>query len=133
MSSLQYDLSPIISSLFNPTDADFNNGVAGAVIRNQIIDVSVYIISIHEKLTIKKVYRFKALRGGEFSTDINIGFNDDIHLSLTDKTPIWEGLPPVYTMTQDLEHVVMISVPPNYINLPVKSCNGLYVMFQNIK
>lgn len=132
--SLQYDLSPIISSLFNPTAANFNNGVAGTAIRSQIIDVSILIFLLFpDKAQLPTMYRIKALRGGEFSTDINIGFNEDIHLSLTDKTPIWEGFPLVASATRNLSSVNMLTRVPNYKNMPTKSCNGLYVMFQNIK
>lgn len=132
--SLQYDLSPIISSLFNPTAANFNNGVAGTAIRSQIIDVSILIFLLFpDKVQLPTMYRIKALRGGEFSTDINIGFNEDIHLSLTDKTPIWEGFPLVASATRNLSSVNMLTRVPNYKNMPTKSCNGLYVMFQNIK
>lgn len=136
ISALQYDLSPIISALFKPTNANFSGGVgAGVVIDNQIIDVSINIITNTNNgfSRAPENYRIKALRGGEFSTDINIGFNEDIHLSLTDRTPIWEGFPSVASTTRNLRSVNMVAIPPNYINLPVKSCNGLYVMFQNIK
>jgi len=136
ISTLQYDLSPIISALFKPTDANFANGVgAGVVIKNQIIDVSINIISnTNNGITrAPKNYRIKALRGGEFNTDINIGFNEDINLNLTYNIPIWEGFPLVASATRNLSSVNMLTRVPNYKNMPTKSCNGLYVMFQNIK
>src|SRR5690554_4960958 len=136
VSTLQYDLSSIISSLFNPTAVDFNNGVAGAVIRNQIIDVSVLVATIYKVTSaekFKKTYRFKALRGGDLNTDINIGFNSDFFLSLTEDFPVWEGFPLVASRVANLTYINMVTAVSNYTNLPVKSCNGLYVMFQNIK
>src|SRR5690625_5253802 len=126
----------MIAALFKPTDANFANVVGAClVIKNQIIDVSINVITnTNNGITrAPKNYRIIALRGGDLSTDIKIGFNEDMNVNLTYYIPKYEGFRLVASTSRKLRSDNMLTRVHNYKNMPTKSCNGLYVMFQNIK
>lgn len=133
--SLHYDVSEMISALFESLEAEFDTDIPN-VIRNQIIDVSI-VISRYTPPSVSQIAnifeRIKVLRGGEFSTDVNIGFDSDFPLILTEKLAVWDGYPPVFYTTRNLMTINSVRIPTEYQTLPVKSCDSIYIAFQNIK
>lgn len=135
-SRIIYDISYLISCFFEKSELKVNDFGVGWIALNQILKLSVNIDQNYNSRTFRENIQINAIRGGRKDDSINVYEAENRNLNITSKIPFWNGYPLINSQVRTVGGNQQVAIYNTAVidliqPLNIRSCNPIYLIFQN--